>query len=396
MAETIKTLVAVDQDLRREDIVGALPASAGDIEITGVVEGLDQAWKTLQETANDLLVVGCSGHSERVLLFIENAVRDRPNRPIVVLCQGSPNGFVQRVFEAGADDILRLPETSDTMYFTFQKAVARKHGAPGGSTTKLAPLICILGPKGGTGKTLTAANLGVALAEKGHRTVAIDLDLQFGDLGLSLGLAPEQTIFDLSRAAGAIDGERVGHYLVEHQSGLRVLLAPSRPDQAAVVTVELLREVYGALRATHDFVLVDTPPGFTPEVIATIDSSTEVIIVGMLDALSLKNTKLGLETLDLMGYDRSRVRVVLNRADSRVGITTEDVTAVLGHAPDVLVPSDREVPRALNEGVPIVMARRQSAVTRAFKELAASLEKPAAAPTPEAGKQSRRLLGKKA
>jgi pilus assembly protein CpaE len=401
MAGTIKTLVAVDQDIRREDVVSSLPVSAGDIEITSVVDGLEEAWKMLQETATDLLVVGCSGHSERVLLFIENAIRDRPSRPVVVLCQGSPNGFVQRVFEAGADDILRLPESSETLYFTLQKAVARKHGTPGGVVEQLSPLVCILGPKGGTGKTLIAANLGVVLAEKGHRVAVVDLDLQFGDLGLSLGLAPEQTIFDLSRAAGAIDGERVGHYLVQHESGLRVLLAPSRPDQAAVVTIELLREVFQALRASHDYVLVDTPPGFTPEVIATIDSSTEVIVVGMLDALSLKNTKLGLETLDLMGYDRKKVRVVLNRADSRVGITAEDVAAVLGHAPDVLLPSDREVPRALNEGVPIVMARRQSAVTRAFKQLAASMEQksaPASAtPTKETGKTPRRsLLGKKA
>jgi pilus assembly protein CpaE len=399
MAGAIKTLVAVDQDIRREDVVASLPTSAGDIEITSIVEGLEDAWKLLQETATDLLVIGCSGHSERVLLFIENAVRDRPNRPIVVLCQGSPNGFVRRVFEAGADDILRLPETSDALYFTLQKAIARKYGTPGGGVVdQLSPLVCILGPKGGTGKTLIAANLGVVLAEQGYRAAAVDLDLQFGDLGLSLGLAPEQTIFDLSRSAGTIDGERVGHYLVEHASGLRVLLAPSRPDQAAVVTIELLREVYQALRASHDYVLVDTPPGFTPEVIATIDASTEVIVVGMLDALSLKNTKLGLETLDLMGYDRKKVRVVLNRADSRVGITADDVAAVLGHVPDVLLPSDREVPRALNEGVPIVTAKRQSAVARAFKQLASSME-PGSAPTTvlsaENGKQSRRLLGKR-
>jgi len=395
MAQTIKTLVAVDRDVHRDDIVSSLPASAGDIEITGIVDGLDEAWRLMQETANDLLVIGCAGHSERVLLFIENAIRDRPSRPVVVLCQGSPNGFVQRVFDAGADDLVRLPESRDSLYFALQKAVARKQGLSAGGTTDLSPLVCVLGPKGGTGKTLIAANLGVTLAQKGLRVAAVDLDLQFGDLGLSLGLVPEQTIFDLSRASGAIDAERVGHYLVRHESGLNVLLAPSRPDQASVVTVELLREVYNALRASHDFVVVDTPPGFTPEVIATIDSSNEVVLVGMLDALSLKNTKLGLETLDLMGYDRKNVRIVLNRADSRVGISTEDVKAVLGREPDVLIPSDREVPRALNEGSAIVLTRKMSGVTRAFKELAAIVEsKPAAAAAAPPPKQQRRLLGR--
>jgi pilus assembly protein CpaE len=396
MATTIKTLVAVDRDVRREEVLAALPSSAGDIEITGIVDGLDDAWRLMQETANDLIVVGCAGHSERVLLFIENAIRDQPNRPVVVLCQGSPNGFVQRAFDAGADDLLRLPETSDALYFALQKAVARKHGGSVGGGTGQAPLICILGPKGGTGKTLIAANLGVTLAQAGHRVAAVDLDLQFGDLGLSLGLIPEQTIFDLSRASGGITAERVGHYVVRHDSGLDVLLAPSRPDQASVVTIELLREIYNALRASHDYVIVDTPPGFTPEVIATIDSSTEVILVGMLDALSLKNTKLGLETLDLMGYERSRVRIVLNRADSRVGISPDDVKAVLGREPDVFIPSDREVPRALNEGVPIVLAKDRSAVARSFKDLMEAVDdtKAAAENAAASPKPSRRLLGK--
>jgi pilus assembly protein CpaE len=173
---------------------------------------------------------------------------------------------------------------------------------------------------------------------------------------------------------------------------LRLLLAPSRPDQASVITVELVREVYAGLRTTHDFVLVDTPPGFTPEVISSIDSSSDIVIVGMLDSLSLKNTKLGLETLDLMGYDPSRVKVVLNRADSRVGITPDDVHAVLGRVPDVMVPSDREIPRALNAGAPITMAKPESDAARAYVKLAKVFERAAAEAKPQAEAKQRSPL----
>ena len=103
-------------------------------------------------------------------------------------------------------------------------------------------------------------------------------------------------------------------------------MAPVRPDQASAVTIEFLRELYPLLRASNDFVIVDTPPGFSPEVIASIDSSTHICMVGMLDSLSLKNTKLGLETLELMGYKRDRIRLVLNRADTNVGVTQDDVS----------------------------------------------------------------------
>jgi pilus assembly protein CpaE len=168
---------------------------------------------------------------------------------------------------------------------------------------------------------------------------------------------------------------------MEHSSGLRVLLAPTRPDQAGLVSIDFLREVYGALRATHDYVIVDTPPGFSPEVIASIDSATDICLVGMLDALSLKNTKLGLETLDLMGFDSSRIRFILNRADTRVGITREDVLSVIGKAPDVSVPSDREIPVALNEGMPIILASERSEASKAFKALA-GMYLESAAPSP--------------
>ena len=112
------------------------------------------------------------------------------------------------------------------------------------------------------------------------------------------------------------------------------LLAPSRPDQAGIVTSDFLRDVYAVLREVNDFVIIDTPPSFTPEVIAAVDSSTEVCLVAMLDSLSLKNTKLGLETLERMDFDTDRIRLVLNRADSNVGIGREDVPAILGAHPD--------------------------------------------------------------
>jgi len=128
--------------------------------------------------------------------------------------------------------------------------------------------------------------------------------------------------------------------------------------------------VYANLRSSNDYVLVDTPPGFTPEVIASIDSSSSVCLVGMLDTLSLKNTKLGLDTLELMGYPSDRIRLVLNRADSRVGITQDDVVAVMGRRPDVMVPSDREIPRSVNEGMPIVATKARSEAAKAFQRLA--------------------------
>src|SRR5205823_5962954 len=195
------------------------------------------------------------------------------------------DGFLQRAFEMGADDLLAMPTPPEEIEFSLMKVMARRRGTLAGGTTN--PMICIIGPKGGTGKTLAASNLAVALAEKARRAV-----------------------------------------------------------------------------------IVDTPPGFTPEVIASIDLASNLLVVGMLDALSLKDTKLGLETLALMGCDPERIRLVLNRADTSVGIKRSEAEAILGRKPDVFVPSDREIPRATTAGQPIVVAAGRSEAARAFHALA--------------------------
>src|ERR671933_2597921 len=313
MASAIRTLVAVDTAADRHVVQAALPASSG-IEIVGVIYGLDESWNALQEAPTDLVAVACSGYSDRALFFVEGALKQRAERPIVVLVHDAREGFVRRVFEAGADDVVVLPESPERVAFAFEKAIARRQGAAVASGVALAPMICVLGPKGGTGKTLTSCNLAVSLARTAKKVALIDLDLQFGDVALSLGLRPEKTIYDLAKSGGSLDIEKLESYLTTHSSGLRVLLAPTRPDQASFVTVDLLRDIYTLLRSNYDSVVIDTPPGFTPEVIAAIDSSSHICVVGMLDSLSLKNTKLGLETLNLMGYDPDRISLLLNRA----------------------------------------------------------------------------------
>jgi pilus assembly protein CpaE len=392
----VSVIVALDSSVDPAAVEAALTGDG--IQVLGFVHGLEDEANPLQDSASDVLIVACAEPSEDAVAFIRSACDRRPGRPVVVLAGAAENGNVARVFEAGADDMVRFTdeewwspdELSEHLSFVLEKALVRKSGAPA-LTGDGGRLICVLGPKGGIGKTLTTTNLAAGLAERGASVTVVDVDLQFGDVGLALGLRPERTIYDLARSAGSIDAEKLDAFLATHESGVRALLAPTRPDQAGAVTPDLLSTVYPVLRSMSDYVVVDTPPGFTPEVIASIDSSSDVCVVGMLDSLSLKNTKLGLETLELMGYDEDHTRLVLNRADSRVGISAADVAEIVGRKPDILVPSAREVTRSVNEGIPIVQAQPRSEAARAFRSLAALYREP------ENGKRSsngrRRRLG---
>jgi pilus assembly protein CpaE len=404
----VTALLAVEPGVDPEDVQGSLPSDA-DFNIAAVVSGADEALGWLRSHPADLLLVACAGYSDRALLLLDAVARQNPDLNVMVLGHGSPNGFLRRAFEAGADDIVMLPATPEQVRFEVHKMLARKEGDKTPEAAENSRLVCVLGPKGGTGKTLTSTNLSVSLAQRGQSVALIDLDLQFGDVALCLGLPPERTVYDLAQSPGTLDFDKLDSFLSTHSSGVRTLIAPRRPDQASAVGAELLREIYAIMRAHFDWVVVDTPPGFTAEVITSIDSSTEVVMVGMLDSLSLKNTKLGLETLELMKYPNENIFLLLNRAHSRVGISQSDVEAVLGRTPDVFIPSDREIPRTVNEGIPIVVARPQSEPAEAYGRLANLLmgetvageehvpvAAGAAAAASSASGSKRRLFGRKA
>jgi pilus assembly protein CpaE len=386
----LRIFIALDRGVDSHTIQEALPPGT-PVRIVPLAEAGDAAAVAAQETA-DLVVIGCAGSAGQALDVISAAHRQRSDRPVVVLYEGSANGFLQQAFEAGADDLIPLPQSPAQLGFAFEKALARKRGAA--ASAGVAPMVTVLGPKGGTGKTLTSCNLAVALALNGTASVVVDLDLQFGDVGLALGLPPDRTIYDLATSAGTLDGDKVDGFLAQHPSGARALLAPVRPDQQAAIQTSFLRETFEILRSRYDCLVVDTPPAFTADVIAAVDSSSALCMVGMLDALSLKDTKIGLETLAQMGRETKDVTLVLNRADTDVGITAEDVERLLGRRPDVLVPSDRAIPRAITDGRPIVVAEPRSKAARAFFSLAdryaAAAPGPAPAPAPSRSKEQGR------
>lgn len=374
MPQAIQTLVALDGEVDRALIESVV---ARDPRVR-VLDYLDVGGSSASGNGiGDALIVAVADYTGEVKEFVTSAIRQHPARPVLLICPVGGTGYLDDALASGVEDVVALP-TSDSkvdpevtrqLVFALEKAMLRKRGGRASTPDSPSKVICVLGLKGGSGKTLTTANLGVALAQAGKRVALIDLDLQFGDLGLTLGLRPERTIYDLVRSGGSLDAEKLEDFMIQHPSGVRVLLAPVRPDQAAVIGVQFLAEVQHLLADMYEFVVIDTPPSFAPEVIAAVDASNEILMVTMRDTLSLKNARLGLETLERMEFDRGRVKIVFNRANTHVGIEREDVLAILGRDVDILVPSHRDIARSVNQGTPIVLDGNTEAA-KAFTELA--------------------------
>jgi pilus assembly protein CpaE len=377
MSSELNVLVALDGEVDR-GLIETLIARDPDLHVLDYLELDGPSSSGLGN--GDALIIAVADFTAMARDFAAKAHRQHPSRPVVLLCPTGTSGSVGEAFSSGVDDIVAMPTTpgaaidpglSRQLAFTVEKAVMRRRGTAGSAPKAEAVrnVISVLGLKGGSGKTLTAVNLGVALAMAGRKVALMDLDLQFGDVALAMGLTPMRTIYDLVRSGGSLDAGKLEDFLMEHPSGARALLAPVRPDQAAMITVPFLQEVQRLLGEMFEFVVIDTPPSFAPEVISAIDSCNDVLVVAMRDTLALKNTKLGLETLERMDFDRRRVKILLNRANTNVGIEREDVLAILGRDVDILIPSNRDVTRSINQGEPIALSRGSEAA-RAFHALA--------------------------
>jgi pilus assembly protein CpaE len=234
--------------------------------------------------------------------------------------------------------------------------------------------VTVFSPKGGTGKTVIATNLAAACAKfEGRKTLLLDLDLQFGDAAIMLGVEPEKTIYDLVVAPGELDTEKLAGYTTKHACGLEVLPAPLRPEDAELVTEAKLGRLLEVARESFDVIVVDTSPFFHGPMLATLDRTDELMLLCSLDVPTLKNLRLALQTLDLLSFPKQRVGIVLNRSNSKVGMKPNEVEGALGMKVRFEVPSDRAVPLAVNRGNPVVLAEENADVSKAIRSMAKEL-----------------------
>ena len=378
------------------------------IYVTGACEGLDVLRDALASHP-ELDLVGWSehvsqaaaalagGHLQAVLHATSSpalpvtelaAIREQTAAPLILLASGTPSTLLEEALEADVSDVLLLPQMTENVVFAIRKAahVGRRLQSSG-AHGRQGRIVTVFSPKGGTGKTVMATNLAASLAKhQGKRTLLLDLDLQFGDAAIMLGLEPEKTIYDLVVAPGELDSEKLAGYTSRHVCGLDILPAPLRPEDAELVTEAKLARLLEVARESYDFIVVDTSPFFHGPMLATLDRTDEVLMLCGLDVPTLKIVRLSLQTLELLSFPTSRIRFVLNRSNSKVGMSKREVEGALDMTVSFEVPSDRAVPLAVNRGNPAVLADGGADFSAAVKKMAKAIV------TPEKQKKARRSL----
>lgn len=301
-----------------------------------------------------------------------------PEVSMVLVADALSTELLQSALRVGVRDILPVESTDEQLAGTLERAQSlarqlrdRAPAPPAEVHVDRSSVITVFSSKGGVGKSFIASNLAVTLAKRTGQPVAlVDLDLQFGDLAIMLQLFPARTMYDAAQNLSHLDAEALGGYLARHPSNVHLLAAPFEPGLAETIPAEAVGEILRMLKRSFRYVVVDSPAAFTEHIVAALDESDSVALLTSMDVPSIKNLKLALQTLDLLGVGREKIRLVLNRADSEVGLRVQDVEKTLGTKVDVSIPSGREVPLSINRGVPLVTEVEYSPVVAALSKLA--------------------------
>jgi len=339
-----------------------------------VLPTVDVVEKHLRDHETEhVVVVGPNIATESALALAERLRVSRPHVGVVLVRQRVDAKVLTEALRSGVREVVSAREfTAINQAARNAEELAQRMLAVSGdehedAEHKRATLITVFSAKGGCGKTTMATNLGAALADNGRREVCIvDLDLAFGDVAIALQLFPTHTISDAVALEETLDPSAVASLLTQHSPGLRVLSAPVEPGLAESIPVTLVSRLLDVMSDMFDYVIIDTPPAFTDQVLAAFDMSDVAVLLATLDIPALKNLKLSLETLDLLNYPKEKVRLILNRADSKVGLDAGEVEKTLRAPISALIPSSRAVPAATNRGVPIVKDQPNHPVSEAI------------------------------
>src|SRR5581483_4546674 len=324
-------------------------------------------------------VLGPSCAGPDGLAAAEKLVADRPEVGAILIAPELSTDLFRQALRAGIRDVLPAPVDTTQLTEAVRRIVetlsTARPAAPSGYVEpagELGRVITVFSTKGGAGKSVIAANLAVVLARRSERPVVlVDADLQFGDVAVMLKLAPQHTIVDAVGSIDRLDASLLQNLLVRHEpSGVFVLPAPLEPAFADQIGAEEMVRIVEMLRSFAEFVVVDTPAYFNDVVLGLIEVSDDVLLVAGMDIPNIKNVKIGLQTLRLLNTPMSKLRLVLNRANSKVKLDVGEVERTLQVKADSLIPSDVVVPQSVNKGTPVVLDAPKSGVARAIEQLA--------------------------
>jgi pilus assembly protein CpaE len=392
--EKIRVVIVDDISETRENIRKLLQFEP-DVEVVGVARTGREAIDISKDVKPDVLLMDINMPDMDGIAATEIIRKMVPYAQIVILSiQNDPN-YMRRAMLAGARDFLTKPPTIDELNAAIRRAGAMAHeertkvpqmgsaqvsrsGAAylGGPSTAGGKVITFYSPKGGSGCTTLATNLAICLNNEDTSVVIVDANLQFGDVAVFLNEQGKYSILDLAPRSDELDPDIINDVTIRHsQSGIKILAAPMKPEQSDQVSSEQFSKVIRYLRSMYSYIIMDTASALQNITASAINNSDLLVLLTTQDIPSIKNSRLFLDEIDALGFERKRIIFVMNKFDKRIGITAEKVSENLKQEISAIIPYEERVIVSVNRGIPFLLVDKSRPLSRSILSLAEVVRK---------------------
>ncbi len=339
--------------------------SSAHVEIRARVDHLDDLVGAIAETRPDALLVALEQNPQAVFAALEKL----DPKPLLFFHGPDDSQLILQAMRSGAREYIAPgPDEKDQL----RAAVERVTGEVAESSqVQPAPLIALIGAKGGVGTSFVACQLGAALARLGGRTALVDGHMRHGDVALYLDLSPPHTFSSLATRSEPVDSTYLRTALAPHSSGVQVLAAPKRPEEADGVSVSCVEGVVGLLRTEFDWVIWDTPQDFDDRSLFILDQADPILLITTPEVPAMNHTRMQLELLERLGRSNEEIRIVINRTERKASVSARDAKEFLDRPVDASIPNDyRRASTCVNEGRTLDDVASRSPIGKALGELA--------------------------
>ncbi len=395
-------VMIVDDIAETRDNLEKLLFFEKDIEVVAKATTGREALALAKQHRPDVVLMDINMPDMDGIAATEALLSQVPEAQVIMMSVQGEQDYLRRAMLAGAREFLPKPIGAEELYSairhvyrlatTQRRYVTIPPQGPGGGDDQGAQgqIIAVFSPKGGTGTSSIACNLAVAMRLlTGKKVALVDGNLTFGDIGVIMNLVSSKTIADLVNRISELDRDLLNDVMATHATQVKVLLAPPNPQTGELVTSDHLRTILETMKKEFEYVIVDTQASFQDRALAALDLADRIVVLMTLELPCIKNIKLFLEVAELLEYPKEKTVLVLNKADNRLGMRVENVEASIQHKVALQIANaGHEMTLAVNQGVPLVIAKRDLPTSRDIYALAKLLSSSLAAKTADAAKKT--------
>lgn len=314
-----------------------------------------------------------------------------PSVIVIMMAVKREHSHLKQAMMAGAKDFLIKPfskmDLISTIVTVFSRELRKRSSKPTPveqskkaivpAVTRLGNVVTFFSIKGGVGKSIISSNMAIQLAEScaPKKTILLDFDLRFGDIGVILNQTSRVNITSFANDKGAADYNTLKKHIIKTEHGLDILLAPFEPQFAEQIIGDHLKAIIEILKKEYDYIIIDTPATINEDILAVLDKSQEIFMIVTQEITNIKGITTLFKLFETLKIDTKNFKLVINKYNEKLDVTQDSISRALNRDVAAIIPDDyTTIVTSINHGVPLVKSEPDSKFTRACEKLCRFIE----------------------